>query len=532
MLGLFIIIFKFVSVNENNKLTIVRNTTKIVMALLMLVNISFASIIPRPNKIIYTNSTCAVEKSIKFIDNQNKFKSSIEIFTTKFQEDLNIQVTQKSNFLVNLVFDNTLGNEAYELIVNKHGIEIKGNETGVFYGLQSLFQLLFQAQQNNEFLKTCRIEDSPRYAWRGFMVDESRHFFGKAKIKELIDNMAFHKLNKFHWHLTDTDGWRIEIKAYPKLTSIGGKGDRSNPDGDAKYYTQKEIKEIIQYAKERAIEVIPEIDMPGHAAAANRAYPEYSGGGSEKYPHFTFNPGNPATFIYLKNILKEVADLFPSKYIHFGGDEVHFGNHQWKTDKYVKKLMLDKNLKDLKEVEFYFANKVVKTISELGKVAFGWDEMVDADADTEKCYVMWWRHDREYQLKNALDKKYKVVLCPRRPLYFDFVQHDSHKVGRRWGGFCPLDLVYHYPMHKDIDVDSDQILGLQANLWSETVVTDDRFDFLTYPRISALAEAAWTNEENKNYEQFVLNLKNVFKLYDKNGIYYFDVFNLNKEVDK
>lgn len=216
------------------------------------------------------------------------------------------------------------------------------DDEGVFNGISSLIQLVASKKVVNGSvnLPAWQIDDKPLYQWRGLMLDESRHFFGKEKVKLLLDWMAFYKLNKFHWHLTDEPGWRLEIKKYPLLTLVGGIGNHTNPNASSNYYTQEDVKEIVRYAAERKIDVIPEIDMPGHARAANRAYPEFSGGGSEKYPHFTFDPGNEGTYKYLTDIIREVDVLFPSKMIHLGGDEVSFGNQQWSKNAGIQKKWL------------------------------------------------------------------------------------------------------------------------------------------------------------------------------------------------
>ncbi|MDP2334909.1 MAG: family 20 glycosylhydrolase, partial [Bacteroidota bacterium] len=312
------------------------------------------------------------------------------------------------------------GNEAYHLNITPHLIHITASsDTGLFYGLQSLLQLAVSNPVPSGFQTPCgTIQDNPRFGWRGLMLDESRHFFGKEKVKKLLDWMAFYKLNRFHWHLTDSPGWRLEILKYPKLTSVGANGNFHDSSAPAAFYTQAEVKELVQYAADRFIEVIPEIDMPGHAAAANRAYPEFNGGGSEKYPDFTFNPGKEETYVFLTDILREVAELFPSKFIHLGGDEVHFGNQQWNTNPDIKALMQKYQLKDLQAVEFYFINRMTDSVAVLNKTIIGWDEIVTSGIPAEKCKTMWWRHDKPEQLTMALERGYHTILCPRIPLYF------------------------------------------------------------------------------------------------------------------
>ncbi len=423
------------------------------------------------------------------------------------------------------------GSEAYKLIINPNQIIIQGSDkAGVFYGIQTLLQQLFHACRLQETTLECGIiEDAPRYPWRGFMLDEARHFFGKEKVLQILDNMARFKLNKFHWHLTDEPGWRLEIKQFPKLASVGGKGSWSQPnDPSCRFYTQDEIKEIIQYAASRHIEIIPEIDMPGHATAANRAYPEYSGGGTPDHPHYTFNPGKEKTYEFLTRILEETSQLFPSAYFHLGGDEVAFASKSWDSLPEVQQLKERENLKSNKEVEGYFVRKMIRQLHEkTGKIAIGWDEMLDAQVPKDHTILMWWRHDRVPVLKEALAQGYRVVMCPRRPLYFDFLQHKSHKWGRVWGGFCPIQDVYEFPdkgfaLWNIPTEQQTQIMGLQANLWTERISTPQRVDFMTWPRLCAAAESAWSIPSVKNFDDFSRRLEEAYVFFDQQEIYYFD----------
>lgn len=430
----------------------------------------------------------------------------------------------------NLILEKTSqisGNEAYRLTITPKAATIQASsDTGLFYGLQSLLQMAVSNPLPGGFQIPCgTIDDSPRFGWRGLMLDESRHFFGTEKVKQLLDWMAFYKLNKFHWHLTDSHGWRLEILKYPKLTSVGSIGNFSDSSAPAAFYTQAEIKELVSYAADRFIEVIPEIDMPGHATAANRAYPEFSGGGSERYPEFTFNPGKEATYGFLSDILKEVAGLFPSKYIHLGGDEVHFGNQQWNTNADVQELMKKHQLKDLQAVEFYFINRMTDSIAALKKTMIGWDEIVTSGVPKEKSMVMWWRHDKPEQLKQALEKGYQTVLCPRIPLYFDFVQHNSHKSGRYWAkDYAPIEKIlgFNQLYPEALNTRPELVKGLQANLWTETIHTGERLDFMTFPRIAALAEIAWTTNPQPDYAGFMQRMQPSFRLYQSKNITFFN----------
>jgi hexosaminidase len=337
------------------------------------------------------------------------------------------------------------------------------------------------------------------------MLDESRHFTGKDGVKRLLDAMELLKLNIFHWHLTDGTGWRLEIKKYPKLTTIGATGNHTDPKATPTFYTQDDIREILAYATERGITIIPEIDMPGHASAANRAYPEFSGGGSAKFPDFTFNPASTATENYLHDILAEVRQLFPhAPMIHLGGDEVHFGWEQWPKLPEVKQLMQDKKFTKLDEVEGYFVRRIADHLHDSWNKIGLWDEASRFDLPPEKTVLFWWRHDKPQGLQDAVTKGYSIVLCPRLPLYFDFVQDASHQSGRRWAGkFAELSSVYAFPESLGATLPPHaKILGIQANLWTETTVTQERRDFMTFPRLLAASEAAWTKPERKDYPHF------------------------------
>lgn len=420
--------------------------------------------------------------------------------------------------------------ESYRLAITPSGIGIEGaDKAGVFYGIQTLLHQVNAAKAEGKAeLASVRIADEPRYSWRGFMFDEARHFFGKEKVKQLLDVMAYYKLNTLHWHLTDEPGWRIEIKKYPRLSTVGGVGTWSVADtGKAEFYTQEDIKEIVAYAAERHITVIPEIDMPGHATAANRAYPEYSGGGTKDHPEYTFNPGKEKTYTYLTDILREVAQLFPAPYLHLGGDEVAFGIKAWETDPDVQALMKKEGMKNVRDAENYFNTRMAAVLKKMNKTMIGWDELLAAKLDPANTVIMWWRHDRPNMLKQSLAEGYRTVMCPRIPLYFDFIQHKDHKWGRTWNGFSSMEGVYEFP-DKDFakwNLPAEQmklILGIQANLWTERIQHAKRADFMTYPRLCALAESAWSVPEVKDYEDFTKRLEHAYRLFDSLNIYYYD----------
>lgn len=427
-----------------------------------------------------------------------------------------------------------MDNEAYHLMIKEREIVIEaGSSAGVFNGASSLVQLISSVDASNDkiLIPAWQIEDEPAYTWRGLMLDESRFFIGKEKVMDLIDWMAFYKLNKLHWHLTDEPAWRLEIKKYPKLALIGGVGDHNNPTKPAAFYMQREIAEIVSYAAKRNISVIPEIDMPGHATSANRAYPQYSGGGSKQHPDFTFDPGKEETYAYLSNILRETNALFPWGMLHLGGDEVSFGSDKWMQNEGIKKLMQKHELKGLKDIERYFMERMADSVYQLNAKLLVWDEMADINLPKDSTIIFWWRHDKPEQLQKSLDKGYQTVICPRLPYYFDFVQDSTHRAGRKWGKrYNPLREVYSFSVDSLLG-NGDQknlVLGLQANLWTETVTNLSRVDYLLFPRLAGLAEAAWSNKKVKNYTSFEERLKGHLQLYRTQNIYFYNPFQPNE----
>lgn len=421
--------------------------------------------------------------------------------------------------------------EAYQLNMDAKEVQVSGaDRKAVFYGVVSLMQLAYQSELSEDGLTiNCwYIEDAPLYNWRGLMIDESRHFFGMDKIKSILDWMAFYKLNRLHWHLTDEPGWRIEIKKYPKLALVGGIGVYTNPNAPAQFYTQQQIADIVHYAAEKNIIVIPEIDMPGHATAANRAYPDFSGGGSDAHPDFTFHPGKEETYQYLTHILRETNTVFHAGMLHLGGDEVSYGNDKWINDNDVKGFMLRNKLTTVHQVEQYFMQRMADSVFKMNAKLLAWDEIADMNFPPDKTIVFWWRHDKPEQLQIALDKGYATVLCPRLPFYFDFVQDSTQSVGRKWGKlYNPLENVYNFNADSLSVVKSNSkkhILGIQANLWTETIPNTNRLDFMLFPRMAALAETAWSPPNKKDYASFSKILKKHFSLYEKQGINYFNPF--------
>lgn len=482
-------------------------------------------VVPYPNERSEIGGTVRIPGEITVSSSNRDFAALIPNFVRTAQRYFGIAImpTSSQGFLQLDHSPDIQDTEGYRLRIEQDRIVVEaGSPAGCFYGLQSVLQLLATPTG----LRTGVLVDRPRYEWRGLLLDEARHFFGVEQVKSILDLMALQKLNRFHWHLTDTSGWRLEIKRYPRLTSIGATGNATNPDAVARYYTQEEAAEIIRYAQDRFIEVIPEIDMPGHATAAVRAYPELDGGGSEANPSFTFNPGKEATYRFLADVLREVALLFPSQYIHIGGDEVRMGNEEWSTLPEVKQLMADHNLATLLDVEHYFLRRMADVVTGLGRTVIVWDEALAARLPSESTVVMWWRHNRPQVLQQALDGGYQVVMCPRIPLYFDFVQHDTHTHGRKWAEeHVPLESVHAFPVPGfvgGVNIDTPLIKGIQANVWTDRIHTNERLQFMLYPRMSALAEAAWTNESGKEWQSFRNRVQVLLELLTRNGIRFYD----------
>lgn len=488
------------------------------------------NIIPMPETVIYFDGNFRIRNNTGIFYNDNSLKEIANVLKEHFDINKN-NVKYKSSSTsteqdngIFLRIDTGYCSEGYKLKVTPQQIICEASTpTGIFYAMQSLIQMAAQ----NKSVASVTIEDSPQFEWRGFMLDVSRHFFGKEVIKQYLDIMARLKMNRFHWHLTDEQAWRIEIKSYPKLTTMGATGSWSDSEAEAQFYTQEDIKDIIEYARRRHIMVIPEIDMPGHAIAATRAYPEISGGGEGRWEGFTFHPAKEETYEFIDKVLTEVAELFPAPYIHIGADEVHFGNQSWFTDPVIQKFIKDNYLSSELGIEHYFVRRVCEIVNNKGKKMIGWDEIINTGVTPEKATVMWWRHDKLEELTNALNKGFNVIMTPRIPCYFDFIQDDSHKIGRRWdGNFNELHTVYSFPgsIESRIIKHRSRILGLQANLWTERVKDKSRLEFMIFPRLLAIAEDGWTRAERKNYKDFENRVKSFMSYFDSLGINYFNPF--------
>jgi hexosaminidase len=406
-----------------------------------------------------------------------------------------------------------LPKEGYKLTITPHRITIIGKGAGLFYGMQTLIQLFPVDAAELQRLPCLVIEDEPRFGYRGMMLDVSRHFFNVEQVKKVLDLMAAYKLNNFHWHLVDGAGWRIEIKRYPKLTQVGGTRqqtmfgtNRDWPDGlpYTGFYTQNDIREIVKYAAERYINVIPEIEMPAHSDAALRAYPELmcTPDTSVKNPAKTTGIYCPTeeTFTFLENVLTEVMELFPSKYIHIGGDEAN--KQPWKESAFCQNLIKQLNLKDENALQSYFIQRIEKFLNSKGRSIIGWDEILEGGLAPNATVMSW---TGEQGGIAAAQQKHNVIMTPQTTgLYFDHYQSRSPLEPVSFGRYAVFSETYNYdPIPKVLNDDEKKyIIGLQGNLWTEYVPTVAKLQYQILPRLFALSEIAWSKQEKKDYKEF------------------------------
>ena len=537
------------------------------------------------------NSRSYIKSFIKYVENETGF-----ILNTKYNKKTNILFKVQSGI-------NNLGNEGYKIIIlPKQSLTIEANsENGLFYGIQTLNQIIHYTKRkrdDDEFtdfditVKTEEyknfnskqsinaanitttgyksinktgyyqglietetkqlnvynftsviIEDTPRFGYRGMMLDVSRHFMPLSFIKKFIDIIAMHKMNTFHWHLSDDQGWRIEIKKYPKLTSIGSKRtetvaghvlkspvslrirkDVQEYDGipHEGYYTQEEIKEVVAYASERFITIIPEIDLPGHTSSLIAAYPEY--GSSDKnigvktiwgIQEDIIKP-NENTFNFLKDVFTEIADLFPSQYIHIGGDEAN--KKQWIESEEVQEIMKNLELENEAQLQSYFISRMEKILNSLNKKIIGWDEIIQGGLNPNATIMSW--RGVEGGITAAKAGNY-AIMTPTSHCYFDYYQRKSSDEPLAIGGFTPLQKVYEFePVPKELDLNqSSKILGAQGNLWTEFIKTPEQVEYMIVPRMTALSEVVWSKRKVRNFKEFKLRL-NLYK-------YFLDLENIN-----
>jgi len=497
------------------------------------------AIVPQPNEIIRQDGSFTVTKKTALVFSDNEKMTELAGFINqRFSQAagfslpvLNEQPTE--NFIaIELDPAWTKGDEAYELTIEPKGVTVKaGSERGAFYGLVSMLQLLPPEIESPKLaddvcwtMPCVQINDSPRFVWRGMHLDVCRHFVPVEFIKKQLDVMALFKMNTFHWHLTEDQGWRIEIKKYPKLTELGSKrieGDGSVYGG---FYTQDEVREVVAYAAERFINVVPEIELPGHSLAALVGYPELScTGGPFKVRNIwgvepdIYCAGKEEVFHFLEDIIDEVVPLFPYEYFHIGGDESP--KDRWEKCADCQKRMRDEGLKDEHELQSYFVQRIEKVLLRHGKKMIGWDEILEGGL-APSATVMSWRGEQGGI--EAARQGHDVIMTPGNWVYLDHYQGDSRVEPVSIGGYTTLEESYGYdPVPKDLELEKTKhILGTQGNVWTEYMYTPDLIEYRIYPRIIALAEVGWTEKANKDYNSFLERMDNQFVRLDEHDINY------------
>lgn len=441
---------------------------------------------------------------------------------------------QSKNAVVLRIVEQTEGSaEAYSLKVTPERVEITSpSAAGLFYGVQTLLQL-----SENGAVAVCNIEDEPRFAYRGVMLDVSRHWFGKEHILRQIDILAHYKLNRLHLHLTDAAGWRIEIDKYPRLTEYAawrthslwkdwwssGRNyvEHNTPGAAGGYFTKEDIREIVAYAADRYITVIPEIEMPSHSEEVMAAYPELS---CVHGKSGDLCVGNEQTFTFLEDVLSEIIELFPSKYIHIGGDEAAMNS--WKNCPLCQQRMKDENLQTLQELQGYMIRRIEKFLQSKGREIIGWDEILDGGTSPDATIMCWRGIERGIA---AAEQGHNVIMTPGGYCYFDSYQDAPYSQPEAIGGYTPLDKVYSYdPAPDSLAVTTAaHIYGVQANLWAEYIPTREHAEYMLYPRVLALAEVAWSDPAVKNYADFRETALHNIAILQKCGV---NAFNLSTEI--
>lgn len=510
-------------------------------------------LIPQPVYLVQDKGTLNLGKTVSiYIENKNgQNVESAKLFLDYLKVYYGIEgaiINKKKSLGVIILStnaDSTYKPEGYSLKVDGRSIVIAGRPAGVFYGLETLKQLITRSEIGIA-VTFCRITDYPTFPWRGMHLDVCRHFFPVSFIKKYIDYLAMYKMNTFHWHLTDDQGWRIEIKKYPRLTEVGSwrnstlighysdiphKFDSIRYGG---YYTQDEVREVVEYALKRHITIIPEIEMPGHSVAALTAYPELScTGGPFKVESLwgVFDDvfcTKEETFHFLEDVLTEIIDIFPSKVIHIGGDESP--KVRWEKCPICQQRIKDEGLKNEHELQSYFIRRIEKFVNSKGRSIIGWDEILEGGL-APNAAVMSWR-GTEGGIA-AAKEKHNVVMTPGSHCYFDYYQGNPKSEPLAIGGYIPVDKVYQFdPVPSALNENEKHfILGAQGNLWTEYIDNEKKVEYMVFPRISALSEVVWTYPKERNFEHFRTRLIQHFNWYDRLGINYSkSLFELKMEV--
>ena len=495
----------------------------------VMVRVPDISIVPRPQFIEQSEDVFFIKKRTKIIivpksDNlvqvSNHLAEKLRTVTGYRLPVLQKSKPTRKRNAIYLIIDTSLsdlGDEGYIFESTEKSVTISAiGKAGIFYGIQTLYQLLppligsLDSHIDSLWYVPCvTIKDKPRFSWRGMHLDVGRHFFPVSFIKKYIDLLAMYKLNTFHWHLTEDQGWRIEIKQYPRLTEFGSKRNETNGDGQlySGFYTQDEIREVVAYAEERFVRVVPEIEMPGHSRAAVASYPELSctGGPFKVGSNWgiykdVYCAGNEKTFEFLQNILLEVFELFPGEFVHIGGDECP--KNRWKQCPKCQKRIREEGLKNEKELQSYFTKRMAQFIHAHGKRLIGWDEILEGGLAPDAAVMSWRGMDGGIE---AARLGHDVVMSPTSHCYFDYYQSENkEEEPKAFNRFLPLETVYAFePVPEILSEDkSKHILGAQANMWTEYMDSEKHVEYMLFPRMCALSEVVWSGKENRDFEDF------------------------------
>ncbi len=464
------------------------------------------SIIPLPSEINATNSSFTIDEATGlFYTSESEQLAKLSDYFSNWLKNgsgLNLKVSATknlpiSNYIYLALADSIAGEEAYQIVTDEKGIKIiAGQPHGIFNGLQTLKQLLpahlHKGPKENDTLRiaTGTIKDAPEYGYRGVMLDVSRHFFGVDVIKKFIDYLALYKINRLHLHLSDDQGWRIEIKSWPKLTEIGGQTQVGGGKGG--FYTQEQYKEIVQYAADRFITIVPEIDMPGHTNAALVSYPELNCDGKARKPYTGTNVGfstlctdKEITYKFIDDVIRELAALTPGEYIHIGGDE--------------------SNVTPMKDY-IPFINRTQKIVEKHGKKVIGWDEIAHADLLPNTIVQYWSKGENAIK---GIAQGSKVLMSPAKKAYLDMKYDSISRIGLHWAAFIPVDVGYKWDLETyEEGISKADIIGIEAPLWTETVETPEDIEYLVFPRLLGISEIGWTPTAKRNWEEYKVRLAN------------------------
>lgn len=488
------------------------------------------SLIPYPKSVVQKEGAFTFSNGMRIKVTDKNFLNPINLYKEYMSSNFNIDLNT-NKFRGNIIVERSdkFGEEGYFLSVADKQIKIKGNSAGIFYAFKTLEQLI-ELNNDNVQIPNCEIVDEPRFKHRGLMLDVGRYYYSVNYVKQFLEIMSQYKLNRFHWHLTEDQGWRIEIKKYPELTKRAAWRNSSQIHRDKTqdniphggFYSQEEVKEIVKYALDRQIIIIPEIEMPGHCMAALSVYPELSCTGvipsKNEWGIFPdiYCAGNEKTFNFLEEVLTEIIELFPSEYIHIGGDEAP--KPRWEKCPKCQKRITDESLKDEHELQSYFVQRIEKFLNSKGRKIIGWDEILEGGL-APNATVMSWRGEKGGIA--AAKTGHDAIMVPSNFLYLDFYQAKDRSIEPYChSGNLPLEVVYSYePYPSELsESEREHIIGLQGNLWTEYINSEFKANYMLYPRALAVSEIAWTDAKHKNYQSFSRRIAKSLHKLERNKI--------------